>query len=45
MMIIIITISYSYNSKLTEILMFKRSSRRKLKAARFKLNKKLVFMN
>lgn len=39
-MIIIITISYSYNSKLTEILMFK-SSRQKLKAARFKLNKKI----
>jgi len=38
---IIIFISYSYNSKLTEILMFKISSRQKLKAARFKLNKKI----
>lgn len=37
---IIIFISYSYNSKLTEI-MFKISSRQKLKAARFKLNKKI----
>lgn len=34
-------ISYSYNSKLTGILMFKRSSRQKLKAARFKLHKKI----